>query len=96
MLKYYVITFDTTKNYVTDFYEKDLNLSDAISAYDKATKDYQNHINVMLGVSYPNGSVDILQRIDGKIRLSTDYQYFAIKDEISDTIETLKEKYNLL
>lgn len=95
MLKYYVITFDTTKNYVTDFYEKDLTLSNAITVYDNAVKSYENHINIMLGVSYPNGAVDLLQRIDGKIKLSNDYQHSAVKDEIVDTVKELKEKYNL-
>ena len=95
MLKYYVITFDTTKNYVTTFHEKDFNLTDAIDVFEKALKNYENHINVMLGVSYPVGAVDILQRIDGNIKLSNDYKYSAVKNEIAETVEMLKSKYKL-
>lgn len=95
MLNYYVITFDTTKNYVTPFHEKDLNLPDAMTVFDNAVKTYDKHINVMLGVSYSNGAVDLLQRVDGKLKLSNDYQYSAVKGKITDTVATLQAKYNL-
>jgi len=95
MLNYYVITFDTTKNYVTTFQVKNLTLPDAITVFDDTVKTHANHINVMLGVSYSVGAVDLLQRIDGKLKLSNDYQYSAVKDEIADAVATLQEKYNL-
>ncbi len=82
---FYVIAFDTQNhcaNYGSDHF--DLTLKQAQDIYSKAVLENPKHINTMLGVAYVTDkpeldrygtdAVDLLQCIDGKIRLCENYK----------------------
>lgn len=82
---FYVIAFDS-QNHFTNYGNEhiDLTLKQAQEIYSKTVLENPKHVNTMLGVAYSaeklerdrygTDAVDLLQCIDGKIKLCEDYK----------------------
>lgn len=82
---FYVIAFDS-QNHFTNYGDEhiDLTLKQAQEIYSKTVLENPKHVNTMLGVAYitekperdryGTDAVDLLQCIDGKIRLCENYK----------------------
>ncbi len=82
---FYVIAFDS-QNHFTNYGNEhiDLTLKQAQEIYSKIVLENPKHVNTMLGVAYSaekperdrygTDAVDLLQCIDGKIKLCEDYK----------------------
>lgn len=104
---FYVIAFDS-QNHFADVNEHiDLTLKQAQEIYSKVILKNPKHVNTILGVvyvtdkmeldRYGKGSVDLLQCIDGKIKLCEDYKHSALlstEEFIINTINILSRKLN--
>lgn len=85
---FYVIAFDTENNYQNYGEEHiDLSLKDAQKIYQDAVLNNPKHVKTNLGVAYitnkeldryDNGAVDLLQCINGNIKLIEDYKQSPI------------------
>lgn len=85
---FYVIAFDS-QNHFADVNEHiDLTLKQAQEIYSRVILEKPEYVNTILGLvyvtdkmeldRYGKGSVDLLQCINGKIRLCEDYQHSAL------------------
>lgn len=86
---FYVIAFDT-KNHCQNYGKEhvDLSLKNAQKIYQDAVLNNPKYVNTILGVAYVSdkpeldrygkGAVDLLQCIDGKVKLTEDYKQSAL------------------
>lgn len=100
---FYVIAFDS-QNHFADVNEHiDLTLKQAQEIYSKVISENPEYVNIILGLvyvtdkmeldRYGKGSVDLLQCINGKIRLCEDYQHSALlstEEFIVNTVNILE------
>ena len=96
--EFYVIDFDTKKHCANHSTRLDkVSLTQARAEFENRVMNNPNHINTMLGVNFAYhskgneeiGSVDLLQCVDGKVRLSHDYKKVGLENQSIIAINTV-------